>query len=59
MFLRSVSEAFSWSTLASRSADNSSRHQICNEYSVVTTDGIPLFFWRRVLFFLINSSLFA
>jgi fucose 4-O-acetylase-like acetyltransferase len=63
MFLLFVSDAFNWSTLASRSADNSMQYQITQryykKYSTALAEGIPLFFWCNTLFFQIKLFLFA
>jgi hypothetical protein len=63
MFFKSVSEAFSWSTRVSSSADNSPWRQITtrhpNKCSMALADNVPLFFWRRDLFIWTKSSLFA
>jgi hypothetical protein len=63
MFFRSVSDAFSWSTRASRSAKAQEyMSDYCKVPSISTRQDdcrIPLFFWHNDLFFRTKSSLFA
>jgi hypothetical protein len=61
--LQIVSDAFSWSTRASR-FKKAQEHMsdYCKVPSISTRQancGIPLFFWHNDLFFRIKSSLFA